>query len=119
MNGLAGSGEVCGFSPLWIVCCHHNAMKCCHFTPAASAVVFAIRMKKFVTVAAISCAIIGAPAIASATPVQTTPIADSGSSPGGSGSSDAELICSPIAQLLFSTGSVEKPPLYDLLCLLT
>ncbi|PKV77864.1 hypothetical protein ATK86_2217 [Nocardia fluminea] len=81
--------------------------------------VFAVRMKKFVTVAAMSCAIIGAPAVASATPVQTAPIADSGSSQGGSGSSDAELICSPIAQLLFSTGSVEKPPLYDLLCLLT
>ncbi|MBC7303603.1 MAG: hypothetical protein H5T78_21980 [Nocardia sp.] len=83
-------------------------------------------MKKFVTVAAMSCVIIGAPAVASATPVQSAPIAESGSSQGGSGSSqsdsgssNAALVCSPIAQLLFATGSVEKPPLYDLLCLLT
>ncbi|MFC9661331.1 hypothetical protein ACFVJ5_13945 [Nocardia sp. NPDC127606] len=74
-------------------------------------------MKKFATVAVLSVALLGAPAVASA-----APSAGSGSgsgSGGGSGSSETELICSPIAQLLFATGSVEKPPLYDLLCLLS
>ncbi|WP_156910255.1 hypothetical protein [Nocardia mangyaensis] len=86
--------------------------------------VFAVRMKKIVTAAVMSCALLGAPAVASAAPVPVVaaPIAESGSSQlgssqGGSGSSETDLICSPIAQLLFSTGSVEKPPLYDLLCL--
>ncbi|MFD4442765.1 hypothetical protein ACFWPK_23620 [Nocardia sp. NPDC058519] len=73
-------------------------------------------MKKFATVAVVSVALLGAPAVASAAPI--APVADSGSG-GGSGSSETELICSPIAQLLFATGSVEKPPLYDLLCLLS
>ncbi|KQY33268.1 hypothetical protein ASD42_15455 [Nocardia sp. Root136] len=72
---------------------------------------FSERMKKFATVAVLSVALLGAPAVASA-----APSAGSGSG-GGSGSSETQLICSPIAQLLFSTGSVEKPPLYDLLCL--
>ncbi|MFD4432854.1 hypothetical protein [Nocardia sp. NPDC058497] len=94
-------------------------MKCLHFIPRITAVVFAERMKKFVTVAALSCVILGVPAVASAAPVETAPVADSGSSQAGSGSSDAALVCSPIAQLLFATGSVEKPPLYDLLCLFT
>lgn len=79
--------------------------------------VFAERMKKFVTVAALSCAILAAPAAASAAPVHSAPVAESGSSQGGAGSSETALICSPLAQLLFATGSVEKPPLYDLLCL--
>ncbi|WP_336085412.1 hypothetical protein [Nocardia sp. SSK8] len=80
-------------------------------------------MNKLVTVAALSCAILAAPAVASAAPVQAGPVAESGSGgagsggSGGSGSSETQLICSPIAQFLFSTGSVEKPPLYDLLCL--
>lgn len=95
-------------------------MKCLHFTPENGGVVFAGRMNKLVTVAALSCAILAAPAVASAAPVQAGPVADSGSSQGssqGSGSSETQLICSPIAQFLFSTGSVEKPPLYDFLCL--
>ncbi|MGW4633719.1 hypothetical protein [Nocardia sp. NPDC004415] len=82
-------------------------------------------MKKIVTAAVLSCALAGAPAVASAAPVANVPgpvapVADSGSGDsgsGGSGSSETQLICSPIAQFLFSTGSVEKPPLYDLLCL--
>ncbi|MFD3704990.1 hypothetical protein ACFWUP_17790 [Nocardia sp. NPDC058658] len=68
-------------------------------------------MKKFATVAVLSVALLGAPAaVASA-----APSADSGS--GGSGSSETSLICSPLAGILFATGSVEKPPLYDLLCM--
>ncbi len=86
-------------------------MKCVHFTHWVAAHVFSWRMKKFATVAVLSVALLGAPAVASA-----APSAGSGSG-GGSGSSETQLICSPIAQLLFSTGSVEKPPLYDLLCL--
>lgn len=74
--------------------------------------VFSWRMKKFATVAVLSVALLGAPGVASA-----APIADSGS--GGSGSSETALICSPIAGILFATGSVEKPPLYDFLCLLS
>ncbi|MGS2808651.1 hypothetical protein [Nocardia sp. MW-W600-9] len=81
-------------------------------------------MKKFATVAVLSCALLSAPAVASAAPAAPAPVADSGSSQGGtgssqggSGSSETALICSPVAQLLFATGSVEKPPLYDLLCL--
>ncbi|MFD4460632.1 hypothetical protein [Nocardia sp. NPDC058480] len=73
-------------------------------------------MKKFATVAVVSVALLGAPAVASAAPI--APVADSGSG-GGSGSSETALICSPIAQLLFAGGSVEKPPLYDFLCLLS
>ncbi|MFC6009712.1 hypothetical protein [Nocardia lasii] len=69
-------------------------------------------MKKFVTVAVLSVALIGSPAVASAAP------AGSGSG-GGSGSSETDLLCSPIAGVLFATGSVEKPPLYDLLCWLS
>ncbi|MGW5310363.1 hypothetical protein ACWEQ0_10900 [Nocardia thailandica] len=58
----------------------------------------------------------GRPRYASAAPVDA--IAGSGSGQGGgSGSSETQLICSPVAQLLFATGSVEKPALYDLLCL--
>ncbi|MFE1593249.1 hypothetical protein [Nocardia sp. NPDC058705] len=68
-------------------------------------------MKKFATVAVLSVALLSAPAAASA-----APIADSGSG-GGSGSSETSLICSPLAGVLFATGSVEKPPLYDLLCM--
>lgn len=86
-------------------------MKCLHFTLRVAVGVFSWRMKKFATVAVLSVALLGAPAVASA-----APSGGSGSG-GGSGSSETQLICSPIAQLLFSTGSVEKPPLYDLLCL--
>jgi hypothetical protein len=68
-------------------------------------------MKKFATVAVLSVALLSAPAVASAAP--------SAGSGGGSGSSETELICSPLAGILFATGSVEKPPLYDLLCLLS
>ncbi len=88
-------------------------------------VVFPWRMKKFATVAALSCALLSAPAVATAAPVTPAPVADSGSaqggtgsSQGGSGSSETALICSPIAQVLFATGSVEKPPLYDLMCMI-
>ncbi|GGN85672.1 hypothetical protein [Nocardia rhizosphaerihabitans] len=87
-------------------------------------VVFSWRMKKIVAVAVLSCALVSVPAVASAAPVAPAPVAESGSSQGGTGSSqggtgssETALICSPVAQLLFATGSVEKPPLYDLLCL--
>ncbi|WP_410873953.1 hypothetical protein [Nocardia sp. A7] len=82
-----------------------------HFTPKPATGVFSWRMKKFAAVAVLSVALLGAPAVASA-----APSGGSGSG-GGSGSSETQLICSPIAQLLFSTGSVDKPPLYDLLCM--
>ncbi|MEU5408140.1 hypothetical protein [Nocardia asteroides] len=82
-------------------------------------------MEKFATVAVLSCALLWAPAVASAAPVAPAPVAESGSSQGGagssqggSGSSETALICSPIAQLLFATGSAEKPPLYDLMCMI-
>ncbi|MFF0542532.1 hypothetical protein ACWEVD_14275 [Nocardia thailandica] len=72
--------------------------------------------KKLAAATALSCALLAAPATASAAPVDA--IAGSGSGQGGgSGSSETQLICSPVAQLLFATGSVEKPALYDLLCL--
>ncbi|MGW5314810.1 hypothetical protein [Nocardia thailandica] len=71
-------------------------------------------MRKIAATAALSCALLAAPATASAAPVD--PIAGSGSGQ-GTGSSETQLICSPVAQLLFATGSVEKPALYDLLCL--
>lgn len=73
--------------------------------------VFAVPMKKIAATAALSCALLAVPAAtASAAP------ASSGSGT-GTGSSETQLICSPVAQLLFATGSVEKPALYDLLCL--
>lgn len=78
---------------------------------------FPWRMKKFATIAVLSCALLSAPAVASAAPAAPAPVADSGSA-GGSGSSETDLICSPLAQLAFATGSVEKPPLYDLLCMI-
>lgn len=86
--------------------------------------VFPWRMKKIATAAVLSCALLAAPAVASAAPSTPAPVAESGSagagsgSGGGSGSSETDLICSPLAQLAFATGSVEKPPLYDLLCLI-
>ncbi|MFC4124704.1 hypothetical protein [Nocardia rhizosphaerae] len=85
--------------------------------------VFPVLMKKIVTATVLSCALFGAPAVASAAPSAPAPVAESGSagsgSGGGSGSSETSLICSPLAQLAFATGSVEKPPLYDLLCLIS
>ncbi|GGK57730.1 hypothetical protein [Nocardia camponoti] len=65
-------------------------------------------MRKFITTAALCSALVIAP-IATAN-AATTP------STGSTGSADGNLMCSPIAQFLFSTGSVEKPPLYDFLC---
>ncbi|UGT53446.1 hypothetical protein [Nocardia asteroides] len=82
-------------------------------------------MKKIASVAVLSCALLSAPTVAAAAPPVPAPVADSGSAQGGTGSaqggagsSEAALICSPIAQLLFATGSVEKPPLYDLMCMI-
>lgn len=82
--------------------------------------VFAVAMKKIVTAAVLSCALMGAPAVASAAPVATAPVMDTGSGgsgSGASGTSEGALLCSPIAQFLFATGSAEKPPFYDVICL--